>query len=82
MRRISLKNCPYCDCSEVYISTSTNIWQKMSSLLLLRLLRCDLCKRRHYRPMFLAAAVNPARNISPKKGAQTVAIKKKKQHPA
>jgi hypothetical protein len=82
MRRIGLKNCPYCDCSEVYASTSATWWQKASVLFLLRLVRCDLCKRRHYRPIFMPAVENPARRRSPRKGVEGAAIKTAEKRPA
>jgi hypothetical protein len=61
MRRISLRNCPYCGCSKIYTSSSTTLWHKVCSLFLLRLVRCHVCMRRHYRPIFLPAAV---RNVA------------------
>jgi hypothetical protein len=81
MRRISLKKCPYCDCSEVYASSSATWWQKASVLFLLRLVRCGLCKRRHYRPIFVSAVENPARRRSPRKDAEG-AIKSAEKRPA
>jgi hypothetical protein len=56
MRRISLKNCPYCGYSEIYISSSTSLWPRISVLFLLRLVRCHVCMRRHYRPIFMPTA--------------------------
>jgi hypothetical protein len=82
MRRISLKNCPYCDCSEVYASSSATWWQKASVLFLFRLVRCNLCKRRHYRPIFVPAVENPARRPSPRKDAEGAAIKTAEKRPA
>lgn len=56
MRRISFKNCPYCGCSKIYATSSTTRWQTIWSLFLLRLVRCHVCMRRHYRPMFVPVA--------------------------
>ena len=61
MRRISLKNCPYCGSSKVYASSSATLWQKFSVLFLLRLVRCHHCMRRHFQPIFLPAARAPTK---------------------
>lgn len=82
MRRFSLKNCPYCNCSEVYASSSATWWQRASVLFLFRLVRCDLCKRRHYRPIFMSAVENPARRRSPRKNTEGAAIKTAEKRPA
>ena len=81
MRRISLKNCPYCGCSKIYVSPSKTLWQKISVVFLLRLVRCHVCMRRHFRPIFLPAAENPARN-TPRKAADVVSFKTKEKRPA
>ena len=78
MRRFSLKNCPYCGCSKIYVSSSTTRWQKVSVMFLLRLVRCHVCFRRHYRPIVVPVAENPARQISPRKPAEVVVIKEKR----
>jgi hypothetical protein len=82
MRRISLKNCPYCGCSKIYLSASATLWQQMSVLFLLRLVRCHTCMRRHYRPIFLPAARNPARAPERRTAAAVLTIKEKAKHPA
>jgi hypothetical protein len=57
MRRIGLKNCPYCDAPEVFRSrTEPTTWMdRARGLFLLQLVRCHLCMHRHYRPAFLPA---------------------------
>ena len=82
MRRISLKNCPYCRSSRIYVSPPTTVWQKISVLFLLRLVRCHVCIRRHYRPIFLPAPENPARNKSARKPTAGVPGKNKEKRPA
>ena len=76
MRRIGLKNCPYCGSSEIYIASSKTFWQKISVLLLLRLVRCQLCMRRHLRPIFFPAAKRPSTRPVPRKPAEVVSGKK------
>jgi hypothetical protein len=82
MRRVSLKNCPYCDCSEVYAPSTRTLWQKMAVLFFLRLVRCHVCMRRHFRPIFLPATKHPATDTTPRKPAEVVAMKKKEKRPA
>jgi hypothetical protein len=57
MRSIGLKDCPYCGAPEVFRSrTERTTWlDRACGLLLLRLVRCHSCLRRHYRPAFLPA---------------------------
>jgi hypothetical protein len=40
MRRIGLRNCPYCGSLEVYLSAPKTFWEKIPVVLLLRLVRC------------------------------------------
>jgi hypothetical protein len=82
MRRIGVKNCPYCGASEVYVSAPKTFWERVPAVFLLGLVRCHRCMRRHYRPMFLPAAENPARNTSPRKPAEAVSAKKQTKRPA
>jgi hypothetical protein len=79
MRRISLKNCPYCGCSKIYVSSSKVPWQIISVVFMLRLVRCHVCMRRSFRPIFLFAAENPARNISACKVGEVRSPKKKER---
>lgn len=46
----------------------------------LRLVRCHVCMRRHYRPVFLPVAVNPARTAAPRKAAAFVSIREKEKN--
>ena len=59
MRRIGLKNCPYCSSSKVYISAPKTLWEKLPALFLLRLVRCHSCMRRHFRPLLAPLAKHP-----------------------
>ena len=79
MRRISLRNCPYCGCSKIYASSSALLWRAISSLFLIRLVRCHVCMRRHYRPIFVATPENPARGTA-QEAATVVAITAKETH--
>ncbi len=76
MRQISFKNCPYCGCNKIYASASANPWQKLAALFFLRLVRCHVCMRRHYRPIFVSVAENPARNNARRRAAEVLSIKK------
>ena len=61
MHKIAVRDCPYCDSSEVYRSHPKTLVEKASVLFLVRLVRCHGCMRRHYRPLFLPVSeyVNP-----------------------
>lgn len=83
MRRISWKNCPYCGCSTIYASSSKTPGRKIATLFLLRLVRCHICMRRHFRPMFVRTEENPARTALSRKVADVVRFEKaKKRRPA
>jgi hypothetical protein len=82
MRRIGLKDCPYCGCSKIYATSSTTLWQKISVLFLLRLVRCHVCMRRHYQPVFLPVAENPAKDPGSRNAARVLPIKEKEKRPA
>lgn len=66
MRRIGLNACPYCGGSDVYASTAKTFWEKISVVLLLRHVRCDECRRRHFRPLFIPAPKRPPRSAVPR----------------
>ena len=70
MRSIRLKNCPYCGCSKIYGSRSATPWDWFCTLFGLRLVRCHVCMRRHYRPMFVRTAENAARKVPPGEAAE------------
>src|ERR1700730_9483628 len=55
MRRIGLKDCPYCGSTEVYRSQPKTLADSACIFLLVRLVRCHDCMCRHYRPLFLPA---------------------------
>lgn len=83
MRRISFKNCPYCGCSKIYTSSTTTPWQTLASLFMLRIVRCHVCMRRHYRPAFLPVATkNVAREPQRREDIGVWAIKGKKSRSA
>jgi hypothetical protein len=68
VRRIGLKNCPYCGSSKVFPSQSKTLWEAVPVVFLLRLVRCRDCMRRHYRPLLLPTAKHAAMEVrSPKK---------------
>jgi hypothetical protein len=77
MRRISLKNCPYCGCSKIYASRSATPWDRFYALFWLRLVRCHVCMRRHYRPMFVRTPDNPARKTAPGKAAEVFSFERR-----
>jgi len=72
MRRIGLRKCPYCGSSQVYVSAPKASWEKVSSVFLLRLVRCHACLRRHLRPFLLPAAKPRGAYTMPAKPAETV----------
>ena len=76
MRRIGLKNCPYCGSSKVFVSTPKTFWQSLPTLFLLRLVRCHGCMRRHVRPLLLPVPKHPEGDTVPTKTAQAVSAKK------
>jgi hypothetical protein len=79
MRRISLRNCPYCGCSRIFVSRSATWWHRVCVFVfLLRLVRCHVCMRRHFRPMFVRTAELPARSEGPRRAADVFSFKKKK----
>lgn len=86
MRRIGLKTCPYCGCSKIYATASRTLWQKMSALFFLRLVRCHVCMRRHYQPVFMSAPENPVRagdkNKAQPEPAEVLSIKDKEKRTA
>jgi hypothetical protein len=59
MRRISLKNCPYCGSSKVYVSGPQVLWEKVYTVFLLRFARCHVCLHRHLRIPFFPAPKRP-----------------------
>jgi hypothetical protein len=80
MRRIGLKNCPYCGASEVYVSAPKTFWERVPAVFLLGLVRCHRCMRRHYRPMLLPTAGTPATSL--RKPPDAVSAKKQTKRPA
>jgi hypothetical protein len=82
MRRVSLKNCPYCGCSQIYVSSSATPWQRLSVLFFLRLVRCHTCMRRHFRPIFVPTPKHPSTDAEPRKSIEVVPIKKAEKRPA
>ena len=67
MRRIGLNRCPYCSGFVVYDSSAKTFWEKLLPVVLLRLVRCDDCRRRHLRPLFLPALKRTVQPLAPKK---------------
>jgi hypothetical protein len=82
MRRIGLKDCPYCGSSKVYISTPKTLWEKLPALFLLQLVRCHACMRRHFRPLLAPAAKHPEVYAVPAKPVEAVSTKKKEKRSA
>lgn len=76
MRRIGLKNCPYCGSSNVYTSTPKTLWERFPALFLHRLVRCHTCMRRHFRPLLLPAPKHPEEYVVPSKPVEAVSTKK------
>jgi hypothetical protein len=76
VRRIGLKNCPYCGSSKVYISAPKTLRESLSALFLLRLVRCHGCMRRHVRPLLLPAPKHPELYAVPTKPVAAVFAQK------
>ncbi len=81
MRRIGLKNCPYCGSPEVYISTPKTSWEKLPALFLLKLVRCHTCMRRHFRPLLAPAAKDRERYKVTAKPAEAISTNTKNVQP-
>ena len=75
MRRMGLKNCPYCGSSEVYISAPKTLGERFLFIFLLRLMRCHTCMYRHFRPLLLPAPKHPGKYTVVMKPAEAVSIK-------
>jgi len=82
MRRIGLKNCPYCGSSKVYISAAKTLWERLPALFLLRLVRCHGCMRRHVRPLLLPAPKRPEEYTVPTKPVEAFSAKKTEKRSA
>lgn len=68
MLGIGFMGCPYCPSFKVYRSQPVRWFQRASVLFLLRLVRCHVCLRQHYRPILLPAPESP---LSARKSART-----------
>ncbi len=79
MRRIGLRNCPYCASSQVYSSAPKRLVERLPVLLLLRLVRCHACLRRHLRPLLLPTLKLPEPYRVPAKRVQAVSLNKKEE---
>ena len=77
MRPIRVKNCPFCGCSKIYDSRSATPWDRFCALFLLRLVRCHVCMRRHYRPVFVRTPANPARKAVPGKAPEVFSFEER-----
>jgi hypothetical protein len=82
VRRIGLKNCPYCGSSRVYISAPKTLGERLSVLFLLRLVRCHGCMRRHVRPLLLPAPKHPELCAVPIKPVAAVLARKTEKRSA
>jgi hypothetical protein len=72
LRKISLRNCPYCLSSQVYFSRPKRWWEKLPFIFLLQLVRCHNCMRRHYRPIMFATPKHPATETVERKAPQII----------
>jgi hypothetical protein len=79
MRRIGLRNCPYCGNAEVYTSQPKTWRDEVCRFFFLQVVRCHACMCRHYRPLFLppvptTAATKPIQGVTneerPERSAQ------------
>ena len=77
MRPIRVKNCPFCGCSKIYASRSATPWDRFWAHFLLRLVRCHVCMRRHYRPMFVRTLANPAIKTVPGKAPEVLSFEER-----
>jgi hypothetical protein len=53
MRRIGLRNCPYCGRDEIYTSQPKTWRDEVCCFFFLQVVRCHSCMHRYYRPLFL-----------------------------
>ena len=77
LRKVSLKNCPYCLSSQVYFSQPKTWWEKTLFIFLLQLVRCHNCMRRHYRPIMFAIPKHPATEAVERKAPQVIAAEER-----
>jgi hypothetical protein len=82
MRRIGLKNCPYCGSPKVYLSSPKTLGERLPTLFLLRLVRCHGCMRRHVRPLLLPAPKYPELHAVPTKPIEASSAKKTEKRSA
>lgn len=79
LRRIGLKNCPYCSSPRVYQSRPKRWWERRLFIFLLQLVRCYDCMHSHYRPIIVITAKPPVSEVPSPKAPQTVTPEGKKQ---
>ena len=72
LRKIRIKNCPYCLSSRVYASRPKRWWDRILFLFLLQLVRCHTCTHHHYRPIICTTARPPASAEVWRKEPQTI----------
>jgi hypothetical protein len=54
VRRVGLKNCPYCGKAEELYSSRPQTWRdELCLFFFFQVVRCHSCMRRHYRPLFM-----------------------------
>jgi hypothetical protein len=78
MRRIGLKDCPYCGEAEIYASQVKSWRDEVCCFFFLQVVRCHACLLRHYRPLFLP----PVPISATKKPIQTAANDEQRERSA
>ena len=78
MRKIGLRNCPYCGKDEIYTSQPKTWRDEVCCFFFVQVVRCHSCMRRHYRPLFLP----PAPTLAAKTPIQIVVVEEEQKRSA
>ena len=79
LRRIGLKNCPYCSSPQGLSVSGQRDGGSEGFLFLLQLVRCYDCMHSHYRPIIVITAKPPVSEVPSPKGPRTMTPQGKKQ---
>jgi hypothetical protein len=80
MRRIGLRNCPYCGRADIYTSQPKTWRDEVCCFFFLQVVRCHSCMHRYYRPLFLPPVPVPTQ--AARKPAETTANEQHRERSA
>lgn len=52
MLKVGWERCPFCFRQDIYISAPKHLWEEVAIFVLLQPVRCHVCMRRFFRPLF------------------------------